>query len=83
LIRSNDPAANAAIATFLVIAGIVLVIAGGAILLPIVLLVLIAKGLHWYFNQEPKKTPLNTLYEAACYSACNFDPLGAGIGVQN
>jgi Type IV secretion-system coupling protein DNA-binding domain len=69
LIRSNDPAANAAIATFLVIAGIVLVIVGGAILLPIVLLVLIAKGLHWYFNREPRKTPLNILYEAALVQA--------------
>ena len=46
-----------------------LVVVGGAILLPIVLLVLIAKGLHWYFNREPKKTPLNTLYEAALVQA--------------
>lgn len=67
--KSNDPAANAAIAVFLAIAGVVLVVMGGAILLPIVLLVAIGKGLHWYFSREPKKTPLNILYEAALVQA--------------
>ena len=58
-IHSSDPAANAAIAIVLVIAAIMLVVLGGMFLLPVVLVIAIAKGIHWYANRP---TPTDQLY---------------------
>ena len=57
--KSTDPAANAAIAVFLVIAAIILIVVGGVFLLPVVLILGIAKGVHWYINRP---TPTDQLY---------------------
>jgi hypothetical protein len=57
--KSNDPAANAAIAVFLVLAAIILVVVGGMFLLPVLLIIAIAKGVHWYANRP---TPTDQLY---------------------
>ena len=46
--KSTDPAANAAIAVFLVMAAVVLIVVGGMFLLPVVAVLGIAKGVHWY-----------------------------------
>jgi hypothetical protein len=59
---SSDPALNAAVAVMLVIAAIVLVVVGGIFLLPVVLVVGIAKGLHWYMHRP---TPTAQLYAEA------------------
>jgi hypothetical protein len=45
-IKSTDPAANAAIAVLLVMVAITLVVVGGMFLLPVVLIIGIAKGVH-------------------------------------
>ncbi len=58
-IKSNDPAANAAIAVVLVLAAIMLVVVGGMFLLPVVAVVGIAKAAHWYANRP---TPTDQLY---------------------
>jgi hypothetical protein len=60
--KSTDPAANAAIAVFLVLAAAVLVVVGGMFLLPVVLILGIAKGVHWYVNRP---VPTGELYAAA------------------
>ena len=60
--KSTDPAANAAIAVFLVLAAIMLVVVGGMFLLPVVLVLGIAKGVHWYANRP---TPTDQLYAQA------------------
>jgi hypothetical protein len=57
--KSTDPSANAAIAVFLVVAAIMLIIVGGMFLLPIVLVIAIAKGVHWYTHRP---TPTDQLY---------------------
>ena len=59
--KSSDPAANAAIAVILAMAAIVLVVVGGMFLLPVVLVIGIAKGVHWYVNRP---TPTDQLYAA-------------------
>jgi hypothetical protein len=61
-IKSNDPAVNAAIAVFLVMAAIILIVVGGMFLLPVVLILGIAKGLHWYMHRP---TPTDQLYAQA------------------
>jgi hypothetical protein len=58
-LNSNDPSANAAIAVFLVMAAIILIVVGGIFLLPIVAIIGIAKGIHWYANRP---TPTDQLY---------------------
>jgi hypothetical protein len=58
-IKSTDPAANAAIAIVLALVAIMLVVVGGMFLLPIVLVIAVAKGIHWYANRP---TPTNQLY---------------------
>lgn len=60
--KSTDPGVNAAIALFLVMAAIVLVIVGGMFLLPVVLILAIAKGVHWYMYRP---TPTDQLYAQA------------------
>jgi hypothetical protein len=60
--KSTDPAANAAIAVFLVLAAIILVVVGGMFLLPVVLIIGIAKGVHWYMHRP---TPTDQLYSQA------------------
>jgi Type IV secretion-system coupling protein DNA-binding domain len=62
LTSSRDPAMNAAIAVFLVTVAIVLVIVGGIFLLPVVLVIGIAKGVHWYIHRP---TPTDQLYVQA------------------
>lgn len=57
--KSTDPSANAAIAVFLVVAAIMLVVVGGMFLLPVVLILGIAKGVHWYASRP---TPTDQLY---------------------
>ena len=57
--KSTDPAVNAAIAVFLALAAIILVVVGGMFLLPVVLILGIAKGVHWYANRP---TPTDQLY---------------------
>src|SRR5580700_7535864 len=61
-INSNDPAANAAIAVVLALVAIALVVVGGMFLLPVVLIIGIAKGVHWYVNRP---TPTDQLYAQA------------------
>jgi len=61
-IKSNDSAANAAIAVFLVMAAIILIVVGGIFLLPVVLILGIAKGVHWYMHRP---TPTDQLYAQA------------------
>jgi hypothetical protein len=58
-IKSTDPAANAAIAVVLVMVAITLVVVGGMFLLPVVLIIGIAKGVHWYMHRP---TPTDQLY---------------------
>jgi Type IV secretion-system coupling protein DNA-binding domain len=58
-IKSNDPAANAAIAVVLAMVAITLVVVGGMFLLPVVLIIGIAKGAHWYTHRP---TPTDQLY---------------------
>src|ERR1700722_6562553 len=58
-IKSNDPAANAAIAVVLAMVAITLVVVGGMFLLPVVLIIGIAKGVHWYTHRP---TPTDQLY---------------------
>jgi hypothetical protein len=60
--KSTDPAANAAIAVFLVLAATILIVVGGMFLLPVVLILGIAKGVHWYVNRP---TPTDQLYAQA------------------
>ena len=60
--KSTDPAANAAIAVFLVVAAAILIVVGGIFLLPVVLVLAIAKGVHWYGNRP---TPTDQLYAQA------------------
>jgi hypothetical protein len=60
--KSTDPAANAAIAVFLVVVAIILIIVGGMFLLPVVLIIAIAKGVHWYMHRP---TPTDQLYAQA------------------
>jgi hypothetical protein len=60
--KSSDPSANAAIAVFLVLAGIAVVVAGGIFLLPIIVVIAIAKGVHWYANRP---TPTGQLAASA------------------
>ena len=60
--NSSDPALNAAVAVMLVMAAIVLVVVGGIFLLPVVLVIGIAKGVHWYVNRP---TPTAQLYAEA------------------
>jgi hypothetical protein len=60
--KSTDPAANAAIAIFLVVAAIILIVVGGMFLLPVVLIIGIAKGVHWYMHRP---TPTDQLYAQA------------------
>lgn len=57
--RSTDPAANAAIAVFLVTALFFALIIGATILIPVILIVGLAKGIHWYVNRP---TPTDQLY---------------------
>src|ERR1700730_11348521 len=57
--KSTDPAANAAIAVLLVVAAIILIVVGGMFLLPVILIIGIAKGVHWYANRP---TPTDQLY---------------------
>ena len=57
--KSTDPAANAAIAVLLAIVAISLVVIGGLFLIPVVLIIAIAKGIHWYVNRP---TPTDQLY---------------------
>jgi hypothetical protein len=58
-IKSSDPTANAAIAVVLAMVAITLVVVGGMFLLPVVLIIGIAKGVHWYVNRP---TPTDQLY---------------------
>lgn len=58
-IKSSDPAANAAIAVVLALTAIMLVVVGGMFLLPVVAVIGIAKGVHWYANRP---TPTDQLY---------------------
>jgi hypothetical protein len=60
--NSSDPALNAAVAVMLVMAAIVVVVVGGMFLLPVVLVIGIAKGIHWYANRP---TPTDQLYAEA------------------
>jgi hypothetical protein len=60
--NSSDPALNAAIACVLVVAAIMLVVVGGMFLLPVVAVIGIAKGVHWYANRP---TPTDQLYAQA------------------
>jgi hypothetical protein len=60
--NSSDPALNAAIAVFLVMAAIILIVVGGMFLLPVVLILGIAKGVHWYMHRP---TPTDQLYAQA------------------
>jgi hypothetical protein len=60
--KSTDPAANAAIAVFLVVASIMLVVVGGMFLLPVVLIIGVAKGVHWYMHRP---TPTDQFYAQA------------------
>ena len=60
--KSTDPAANAAIAVLLALVAIILVVVGGMFLLPVVLVLAIAKGVHWYVNRP---TPTDQLYALA------------------
>jgi Type IV secretion-system coupling protein DNA-binding domain len=62
LTSSNDPAMNAAIAVFLVMAAAILIVVGGMFLLPVVLVIGIAKGVHWYAHRP---TPTDQLYAQA------------------
>lgn len=57
--KSTDPAANAAIAGFLGIIIIGALVAGATILIPLALVVGIAKGIHWYVN---KPTPTDQIF---------------------
>ena len=61
-INSNDPAANAAIAVFLAFVAVALVVVGGMFLLPVVVVIALAKGIHWYANRP---TPTDQLYAHA------------------
>src|SRR5580700_9025945 len=60
--KSTDPAANAAIAVFLALVAIILIVVGVMFLLPVVLILSIAKGVHWYMHRP---TPTDQLYAQA------------------
>lgn len=60
--KSTDPAANAAIAVFLALVAIMLVVVGGIFLLPVVAVIGIAKAAHWYANRP---TPTDQLFAQA------------------
>ena len=60
--RSTDPSANAAIAVLLAVVAIMLFVVGGMFLLPIVLVIGIAKGVQWYMNRP---VPTDQLYAVA------------------
>src|ERR1051326_3481907 len=60
--NSSDPALNAAIAVFLVMAAAILIVVGGMFLFPIILILGIAKGVHWYMHRP---TPTDQLYAQA------------------
>lgn len=61
-IKSTDPAANAAIAVVLALVAIMLVVVGGVVLLPVVFVIAIAKGVHWYMHRP---TPTDQLFAEA------------------
>ena len=58
-LNSTDPGTNFVIAILLIFAATALVIIGGFFLLPIVIILAIAKGIHWYVNRP---TPTDQLY---------------------
>lgn len=60
--KSTDPAANAVIAVLLAMVIIAAVVMGALFLLPVVLVIALAKGVHWYVNQP---TPTDQLYAQA------------------
>src|SRR5579862_6580328 len=62
LTSSKDPAMNAATVAVLILAGTMLVVVGGIFLLPVVVVVGIAKGVHWYMTRP---TPTDQLYALA------------------
>jgi hypothetical protein len=41
------------------------------------------RGWHWYSSKRAADRFWERAGRAGCYSACNFDPLSRGIGVQN
>ena len=57
--KSTDPAANAAIAVLLVLALFIALVVGATILIPVILVIALAKGIHWYTNRP---TPTDQLY---------------------
>lgn len=57
--KSTDPAANAAIAVLLALAVFIALAVGATILVPVIIIIGIAKGIHWYV-QRP--TPTDQLY---------------------
>src|ERR1700719_417327 len=54
--------ADLVIATMLIFAAAVLVVFGGVFLVPIIIVVLIGKGIHWYISRP---TPTDQLYAVA------------------
>jgi hypothetical protein len=61
-LNSSDPALNAAIACVLAVIAITLVVVGGMFMLPVVAVIGIAKGVHWYANRP---IPTDQLYAQA------------------
>jgi len=57
--KSTDPSANAAIAVFLALVIVFAIVAGAMILVPVAIVIGIAKGVHWYVNRP---TPTDQLY---------------------
>jgi len=57
--RSTDPAANAAIAVLLVMGLLFALIIGATVLIPVILVLGLAKGIHWYVHRP---TPTDQLY---------------------
>jgi uncharacterized membrane protein len=57
--RSTDPSANAAIAVLLAVTIILALVLGATILVPILIVIGIAKGMQWYMNRP---VPTDQLY---------------------
>ena len=57
--KSTDPAANAAIAVLLALALFIALAVGAVIFIPVILVLALAKAIHWYVNRP---TPTDQLY---------------------
>src|SRR2546421_434937 len=63
--KSTDPGVNLVVAAFILFGIVFAVTAGVLILVPILIAVGVAKGVHWYLTLPPRPTTTQELVERA------------------